>query len=371
MKTNTCSIQERSAQSITHYRPAVNPHTVDNKANGRSEVPHDDPDAYHSDKDELDEDYPDVAVQHAEVEDLSPDKCAPPDASCVGDKTAVDGAANDRADPPLYNPTEAARIAELLSTGLLRPEYILLFGSLAGGTPHSEARAYDLLLVFREAPPYQWQEAKRYLRLRFPVRQREIAYVNLYLTTLDHVQTFRTPFLHLAHDEGEVLYCRDRYRFRRPRRACDYAAAFNDAYRYYDTFGEMGSQYLERAQQELAETVNLRMAAVNTAQAAVCFYHTLYYVYHGEEFPTADPVVQHERMRTLSTGLMLALDDDRLTANFTLPSLRTYMLRAQSQLRFETDPQTIERHMDRVARMERIVRGLCEMRMELYEERAQ
>ena len=40
---------------------------------------------------------------------------------------------------PLYDPAEAARIVQCLTDGYFDPEYILLFGKLVGGTPHSDA----------------------------------------------------------------------------------------------------------------------------------------------------------------------------------------------------------------------------------------
>lgn len=47
----------------------------------------------------------------------------------------------------LYVPTEAARIVYHLTDGYFDPGYILLFGKLVGGTPHSDAAAYNLLLT--------------------------------------------------------------------------------------------------------------------------------------------------------------------------------------------------------------------------------
>lgn len=54
----------------------------------------------------------------------------------------------------LYNPAEAARIVQSLTEDYFDPEYILLFGKLVGGTRHSDAMAYDLLMVVRETPEY-------------------------------------------------------------------------------------------------------------------------------------------------------------------------------------------------------------------------
>lgn len=73
----------------------------------------------------------------------------------------------DAAELP-YDPTEAARIVRHLTDGYFDPEYILLFGKLAGGTPHSDPAAYDLLMVVRETPRFNWFQAKRILRYKMP-----------------------------------------------------------------------------------------------------------------------------------------------------------------------------------------------------------
>ncbi|WP_416989468.1 hypothetical protein [Alistipes dispar] len=56
----------------------------------------------------------------------------------------------------LYVPTEAARIVYHLTDGDFDPGYILLFGKLVGGMPHSDAAAYNLLVVVREMPSFSW-----------------------------------------------------------------------------------------------------------------------------------------------------------------------------------------------------------------------
>lgn len=75
---------------------------------------------------------------------------------------------------PLYNPKEVEQIVRHLTNGIFDPEYILLFGKLVGGTRFSDPMAYDLLIVVRETPSYDWIQAKRYLRYQMPLRHREI-----------------------------------------------------------------------------------------------------------------------------------------------------------------------------------------------------
>ena len=89
----------------------------------------------------------------------------------------------------LYNPAEAARIVQSLTEDYFNPEYILLFGKLVGGTHHSDAMAYDLLMVVRETPEYNWIQAKRILRYKVPYSRREITYINLYIMPLSYVES--------------------------------------------------------------------------------------------------------------------------------------------------------------------------------------
>lgn len=269
---------------------------------------------------------------------------------------------------PLYNPDEVAQIVKHLTDGYFDPEYILLFGKLAGGTPHSDATTYDLLVVVRETPEYDWIRAKRILRYKVPIKRREVTYNNLYIMTLRDVETHTTPFLYFAHAEGELLYCSDHYHFRRPKHPINFAKAYADAKLHYDTFRILGNELIEQAKDAFVESRNMRLAAVFSAQAAVYFYHTLYYAYHGQEFDCHDPVIMHERMRTLSTRLMLALDDTHIENIFTLPCLKKFLVKARYDLDFDISPQELQTHMERVEKMGEIIESCAGRRLELYKE---
>ena len=270
---------------------------------------------------------------------------------------------------PLYDPDEMAQIVRVLTDDdFFNPEYILLFGKLAGGTPHSDATTYDLLMVVRETPDYNWIQAKRTLRYKVPIKRREITYINLYIMTVNYVESNKTPFLYFAHSEGELLYCSDHYHFRRPKRPFDFAKAYADAKLHYDTFRTLGNDFIEQAHHEFCENRNWRLAALFSAQVAVYFYHTLYYVYHGLEFDCHDPVIMHERMRTLSTKLMLALDDTHIENIFTLPCLKKFLEKARYDLDFDIVPQELQMHMERVEKMGGIIESYAGRRLELYKE---
>ena len=268
----------------------------------------------------------------------------------------------------LYDPAEAARIVQCLTDGYFDPEYILLFGKLVGGTPHSDAMAYDLLMVVRETPEYDWIQTKRILRYKVPYSCRKITYINLYIMTLSYVESNSTPFLFFAHAEGELLYCSDSYHFQRPKHSIDFAKAYADAKFHFDTFRTQGNELLEQAQDAFSESRNMRLAAQFSAQAMVYFYHTLYYVYHGLEFDSHDPVIMHDRMRTLSTKLMLAFDDTHIENIFTLPRLKSFLMKAPYGIRFDIAPQKLEIHMERVRKAGGIIENLCGLRLELYKE---
>lgn len=89
----------------------------------------------------------------------------------------------------LYDPAEAAQIVRILTDGYFNPEYILLFGKLVGGTPHSDSAAYDLLVVVRDTPEYDWIQARRYSALQNAAPPAKIAYIDLYILPLNCVES--------------------------------------------------------------------------------------------------------------------------------------------------------------------------------------
>ena len=165
-----------------------------------------------------------------------------------------------------------------------------------------------------------------------------------------------------------MLYCSDSYHFQRPKHPIDFAKAYADAKFHFDTFRTQGNELLEQAQDAFSESRNMRLAAQFSAQAMVYFYHTLYYVYHGLEFDSHDPVIMHDRMRTLSTKLMLVFDDNHIENIFTLPRLKEVLMKTPYSAEFRMAPQEMEMHMDRVQQAAGIIENCCELRMELYKE---
>lgn len=226
---------------------------------------------------------------------------------------------------------------------------------------------YDLLMVVRETPEYDWIQAKRILRYKVPYSRREITYINLYIMPLSYVESNKTPFLYFAHSEGELLYCSDHCHFRRPKHPINFAAAYADAKFHFDTFRMLGNELIEQAQDAFSESRNMRLAALFMAQAAVYFYHTLYYVYHGLEFDIHDPVVMHERMRTLSTQLMLVLT---ITISKYLHAAAPEEFSGKGTLRhwFRCCAAGIGNAPATRRKMGHIIENYCGLRLELYKE---
>ena len=91
----------------------------------------------------------------------------------------------------LYDTREAQHIVDILRSSVYRPEAVILFGSLAGGTPHSDIAAYDLLIITDEIHLTGEQAARRYLKLKMPPKHRGIGYINPYIYTKNSSR--RTP----------------------------------------------------------------------------------------------------------------------------------------------------------------------------------
>ena len=103
--------------------------------------------------------------------------------------------------PRLYDPGVVARIAQCLSE-LLDPAYILLFGSMAGGTPHSDALSYDLLIATHDTPQYNWLDVRRYLKMKMPGAGHGAPYLNIYMYAANYVVSQSSPLFYLARKEG-------------------------------------------------------------------------------------------------------------------------------------------------------------------------
>ena len=107
-----------------------------------------------------------------------------------------------------------------------------------------------------------------------------------------------------------MLYFKDTFYFRRPMRPCNFAKALCDARTYFETFLPLADLAVKTASAgSPASPTERRWSAFMTAQAGVLYYKILYYVYHNRPFDSDDPLFLPERMRTLSTELILQIDN--------------------------------------------------------------
>ena len=70
----------------------------------------------------------------------------------------------------------------------------------------------------------------------------------------------------------------------------------------------------------------------------------------------------------LSTQLMLVLDDNHIENIFTLPRLKSFLVKARYDIGFDVAPQELEMHLQRVEKMGHIIENYCGLRLELYKE---
>lgn len=270
---------------------------------------------------------------------------------------------------PRYSRYELDKIIGYITEedGLLDPEYILLFGSLAGGTPHSEPSCYDLIVAVRDIPTCGWQDIKRGLRHRVPYKHRSITYINIYVYRIADIKTAVQPHLYFAHAEGELVYCKERYDFRRPKRPCNFATIYCDTKTYFDTFMPIADLFVKTAATGSPRSATeIRWATYTSVQAAIIYYRILHFVYHNGEFDCENPIIMHERLRTLSSELMILFDGDH-AGNGDIPSkLAVFGRKALSDISFSVDRGFLTRCVYDVARMGEIVRRCCNRRLELY-----
>jgi hypothetical protein len=264
----------------------------------------------------------------------------------------------------LYSAAEAEHIASLLCH-TFNAEYILLFGSLVGRTPHSDIAAYDLLIVSGEEPYYGADSPRRLLKLKMPPKHRSIGYINPLLYTPDFIINHPSPVFYLAQSEGTMLYCDKHCRPKKPA-SFNFDTAHCEASRYFGTFFNLGDKILDDANSALM-LKNARLAAFYSAQAAMLFLRTLFFVFHCFETDCDDPEILYNRMRTLCCELMLLLDGDHYTAPNVIPRLRKYLREARDSSRFGVSERTVETDVNYVEKMKGIIGKACQRRITLYD----
>ncbi len=271
----------------------------------------------------------------------------------------------ERSSETLYDPAKAERITAILHE-LLHPAYILLFGKMAGKTPHSDTLAYDILVITEQTPTYDWYDAKRYLKMKMPSVGHGAPYMNIYVHSRHDVEANWVPFFFLARREGVVLYSSRRRKFTRPHDRFDFGRAADNANKYADTFLPLADRLTGYASQGI-DRQYIRESAFATAQAAIYYYRTLFYVYHGFEAETCDVRILHHRLRTLSGELPLLFESDEYRHPKTLRRLHDFASEAQYDPEFSVAPDELAAHIVRTKQLGKVASGLCRKRIGLFE----
>lgn len=270
-------------------------------------------------------------------------------------------------DDLLYRETELKFITKILADAL-NPLHIILFGSLAGGTPHSDTVTYDLLIITPEQPRYDWMEIRKFLKEHLPIKHRAITTTNIYVYSQNFKPCTPSPLLFLAKMEGKLLYSRDPELFSRPKPNFNYAETYRNTARYFATFFELGSNIL-RDSNHCFENNNLRQSAFYIAHAMELFYRTLFYVYHGFEIECSDLVLLRLRMRTLSSDLNMLFDSDE-GRNGRLPyHINHYRKDSYSCVNFNVTKDELSQSLTKIGKMKEIIERTCQQRLNLYKNR--
>lgn len=119
----------------------------------------------------------------------------------------------------------------------------------------------------------------------------------------------------------------------------------------------------------MTDPMRIRQSAFAMAQAAVYYFRTLFYVYHGFEADTCDIAILQHRLRTLSGELPLLFESDEYNSIHTIPCLKSFLVNARYNPEFFIYPQELEQHLELVKRLGEVVTKLCRRRINLYMER--
>lgn len=250
----------------------------------------------------------------------------------------------------------------------LNPEYVLLFGTLAGGTLHSEIPTYDLLIVTNDEPKYDWLQTNHNIKLHIPLKLREITYLNLYVYSEQFVNSKSSAFFHIAKSEGMLLYSREPNRLTKPRKACNYLSIYQTSLKSYLMLFETGSKLLDDSRKHFSGN-NHRLSAFYLGHATELFYKALFVVYHNFEINYEDLRTLHQRLRTLSSDLIVLFESDQNKNDRTLNLLNRFRKYCLSDVDFTVNNDELVNCLNQVAQMKQIIEILCQKRIELYNSR--
>lgn len=270
--------------------------------------------------------------------------------------------------PTDYDMEKAAKICECLCE-VLKPNYVLFFGKLAGKTAHSETNTYDMLFIVDKDCSYTWYDAKRYLKIMLPKVGHGAPYVNIYIQTQHDVESNFVPFFYLARREGIVIYKNCNQKFHRPRIEFDFGHWAVATKKYAISFLTLADRLVEYADKTIGWDNN-RVPAFCLAQATVYYYRTLFYVYHGFDIDIEDVEMLHQRLRTISGEIMLLFEPDLARPRSSLRSLKRYLEQGRYDLYFSVETEELQTHYERIKTMGEAIYRICDKRIQFYEKRA-
>ncbi len=217
----------------------------------------------------------------------------------------------NRPMPPSCHTTlrKPPEIVRILPTEYFDPEYILLFRQV-----RSAAR---LTAILRRMICSWWCAKRRdstgfrpnaYCVTKCLIDTRKITYINLYILPLNYVESNRTPFLYFALRRVNYFYLQRPLLFPTTETSDRLRSASNA--RTPSSITILSARSANEpvragAGRVYGGTQCEAGGAVHGASCGLLLPSTLYCVYHGMPFDLHDPVVMHDRMRTLSTKLML------------------------------------------------------------------
>lgn len=162
-----------------------------------------------------------------------------------------------------------------------------------------------------------------------------------------------------------MLYRSRRRKYTRPKGNFDFGQAAPVASKYMGIFLTQADRLVSYAEQRI-DWEYLCESAFAMAHAAVCYYRTLFYVYHGFEADTCDVQILHHRSRTFSGELPLLFESNESRSIHT----EQILANARYDPKFLIMPGELIQHPNRVRKPGELVTGLCKKRIALYERRA-
>ena len=248
------------------------------------------------------------------------------------------------------------------------PEYILLFGTRAGGTPHSNLGAYDILVVTSGKPKYDWVDIKSFFRLKTVDKHTLISNINIYIHDITYIKTNPHIFFCLAHSEGQLLYCREQSIFHKYPIPHDYQLVYHTSANYYANSFNIGDNFLKDSKRYISEN-NLSHAAFWMKQAMVMFLRTLFLVYHGYDIECSNVDLLYNRLKTISTDLTMLLNSNHTKVKCILSRVDYYQTEALLNSNFTTSVDILSIDVEIIEKMKNIIQEICYRRLELYKSR--